>query len=367
MIAFRDETARRLGLDLIVHVNEDGLRRGINPIASGSALHTQVMKTEALKQALDQHGFDAAFGGARRDEEKSRAKERIFSLPHREPRLGPAQPAAGALEPLQHPHPAGRDRSASSRSRTGPSSTCGTTCWPRASPWCRSTSPSSGRWCAAPAPGSWSTTTACRSRRASGRRCARCASARSAATRCPARSRSTADTLEDDRGRDARRPHLRAPGPPDRLRRGRLDGEEEARGLFLMNAFDRAPGTPRRQAAARGDKSLLRFLTCGSVDDGKSTLIGRLLSRARLIPEDQLRAARDATAASTAPPGEDIDLALLVDGLEAERAAGHHHRRRLPLLRHAAPLASSSPTRRATSSTRATWRPAPRTPTSPSC
>jgi sulfate adenylyltransferase subunit 2 len=80
MIAFRDETARRLGLELLVHTNEDGPRRGIDPITSGSALHTTVMKTEALKQALDRHGFDAAFGGARRDEEKSRAKERVFSL-----------------------------------------------------------------------------------------------------------------------------------------------------------------------------------------------------------------------------------------------------------------------------------------------
>jgi sulfate adenylyltransferase subunit 2 len=80
MIAFRDVTARRLGLDLIVHVNQDGLARGIDPIKSGSSLHTQIMKTEALKQALDLHGFDAAFGGARRDEEKSRAKERIFSF-----------------------------------------------------------------------------------------------------------------------------------------------------------------------------------------------------------------------------------------------------------------------------------------------
>jgi sulfate adenylyltransferase subunit 2 len=80
MIAFRDETAGRLGIDLIVHTNEDGVRRGIDPVASGSALHTAVMKTEALKQALDRHGFDAAFGGARRDEEKSRAKERVFSL-----------------------------------------------------------------------------------------------------------------------------------------------------------------------------------------------------------------------------------------------------------------------------------------------
>ena len=80
MIAFRDATAKRLGVDLIVHINQDGVARGINPIASGSQVHTQVMKTEALRQALDKGGWDAAFGGARRDEEKSRAKERIFSF-----------------------------------------------------------------------------------------------------------------------------------------------------------------------------------------------------------------------------------------------------------------------------------------------
>ncbi|HEY7609099.1 MAG TPA: sulfate adenylyltransferase subunit CysD [Alphaproteobacteria bacterium] len=79
MIRFRDATAARLELDLIVHVNDEGVKRGISPIASGSALHTQVMKTEALRQALTLHGFDAAIGGARRDEERSRAKERIFS------------------------------------------------------------------------------------------------------------------------------------------------------------------------------------------------------------------------------------------------------------------------------------------------
>jgi sulfate adenylyltransferase subunit 2 len=80
MIRFRDATAERLGLELLVHINEDGVKRGINPFDSGSNLHTQVMKTDGLKQALDKYGFDAAFGGARRDEEKSRAKERIFSF-----------------------------------------------------------------------------------------------------------------------------------------------------------------------------------------------------------------------------------------------------------------------------------------------
>jgi sulfate adenylyltransferase subunit 2 len=80
MIAFRDATAARLGVPLIVHVNQDGLARGIGPFTHGSAVHTDVMKTQALKQALDQYGFDAAFGGARRDEEKSRAKERVVSF-----------------------------------------------------------------------------------------------------------------------------------------------------------------------------------------------------------------------------------------------------------------------------------------------
>ncbi|WP_274597212.1 sulfate adenylyltransferase subunit CysD [Microvirga tunisiensis] len=80
MIAFRDRRARELGLDLLVHTNPDGLARNIGPISHGSEVHTDVMKTLALKQALERYGFDAAFGGARRDEEKSRAKERVFSL-----------------------------------------------------------------------------------------------------------------------------------------------------------------------------------------------------------------------------------------------------------------------------------------------
>jgi sulfate adenylyltransferase subunit 2 len=80
MIVFRDETARRLSLELIVYVHEEGVAQNINPIDSGSAMHTRVMKTEALKCALDRYGFDAAIGGARRDEEASRAKERVFSV-----------------------------------------------------------------------------------------------------------------------------------------------------------------------------------------------------------------------------------------------------------------------------------------------
>ena len=80
MIAFRDRITAELGLQLLVHINQDGLDRGIGPFTHGSAVHTDVMKTQGLKQALDKYGFDAAFGGARRDEEKSRAKERVFSF-----------------------------------------------------------------------------------------------------------------------------------------------------------------------------------------------------------------------------------------------------------------------------------------------
>ena len=80
MVAFRDRRAAELGIDLIVHINQEGVAQGVGPFSHGSSVHTDVMKTQSLKQALDKYGFDAAFGGARRDEEKSRAKERVFSF-----------------------------------------------------------------------------------------------------------------------------------------------------------------------------------------------------------------------------------------------------------------------------------------------
>jgi sulfate adenylyltransferase subunit 2 len=91
MIAFRDETARQRGLELLVHINQQGVAAGINPFTHGSAVHTDVMKTQGLIQALDRYGFDAAFGGARRDEEKSRAKERVFSIRSAQHRWDPKQ------------------------------------------------------------------------------------------------------------------------------------------------------------------------------------------------------------------------------------------------------------------------------------
>jgi len=89
MIHFRDQMARQAGMDLIVHINQEGLQMGISPFVHGSKKHTDIMKTESLKQALNKYGFDAAFGGARRDEEKSRAKERIFSFRDKNHRWDP--------------------------------------------------------------------------------------------------------------------------------------------------------------------------------------------------------------------------------------------------------------------------------------
>ena len=80
MIAFRDMMAKKVGMELIVHINEEGVKQGVGPFTHGSSVHTDIMKTQGLKQALDKYGFDAAFGGARRDEEKSRAKERVYSF-----------------------------------------------------------------------------------------------------------------------------------------------------------------------------------------------------------------------------------------------------------------------------------------------
>ena len=125
--------------------------QGINPFDHGSPLHTDMWKTEGLKQALDKYGFDAAFGGARRDEEKSPRQGAHLLLPLGPAPLGPEEPAARALAALQRPQAPGENRSASSRSPTGPSSTSGNTSTWRTSRSCRSTSRPSGRWSSATA------------------------------------------------------------------------------------------------------------------------------------------------------------------------------------------------------------------------
>src|SRR5690606_8980126 len=121
---------------------------------------------------------------------------------------------------------------------------------------------------------------------------------------------------------DAGLAHLRAGGTADRCRRGRLDGKEEAGGLFLMSALPaEAPPPLEGWLAEQTGKSLLRFLTCGSVDDGKSTLIGRLLYDSHQVLDDQLASLR-ADSRNRVTGGDGIDFSLLVDGLAAEREQG---------------------------------------------
>ncbi len=108
MIRHRDTVAETYGARLIVHINQDGVKRGVSPVASGSSLHTRVMKTDALKQALDQHGFDVAFGGARRDEEKSSRQGTHLLGARPRPHLGSASSETRALEAMELSPPARR-------------------------------------------------------------------------------------------------------------------------------------------------------------------------------------------------------------------------------------------------------------------
>lgn len=126
MYEFRDRTAKAYGCELLVHKNPEGVAMGINPFVHGSAKHTDIMKTEGLKQALNKYGFDAAFGGARRDEEKSRAKERIYSFRDRFHRWDP-KTSALSCGTTTTARSTKAKAFASSRSPTGPSWTSGST------------------------------------------------------------------------------------------------------------------------------------------------------------------------------------------------------------------------------------------------
>ena len=137
MIAFRDAFCREHGLRLIVHTNTAPEARALNPVTAGSKTWTDVMKTQALLQALTAGGFDAAFGGARRDEEKSRAKERVYSFRDQFHQWDPKNQRPD-LE-LSTGESRKAKASACSPCRTGRSSTSGSTCTSRRSPWCRST------------------------------------------------------------------------------------------------------------------------------------------------------------------------------------------------------------------------------------
>ena len=147
MIEFRDRTVAELGLELLVHRNPECLALGVNPFDHGSATHTDLWKTQGLRQALDKHRFDLAFGGARRDEEASRAKERVFSFRYRRPPLGPARPTPGAVAALQRAHGARREHPGVPAVQLD---RAGRVALPRSArgfPWCRCTSRRRDRSC----------------------------------------------------------------------------------------------------------------------------------------------------------------------------------------------------------------------------
>lgn len=187
MIAFRDRRAAETGVDLRVHINPDGVAQDVSPISHGAAVHTDIMKTQGLKQALEQGGFDAAIGGARRDEEKSRAKERVFSFRNARHRWDPKNQRPELWNLYNARTKPGESV------RVFPLSN-----WTELDVWlyiyrekfrwCRCTLPPLARWWHATVPGSWSTTRVCRCIQAKPRNCVRCASARWAATRSPVRS-----------------------------------------------------------------------------------------------------------------------------------------------------------------------------------
>ena len=334
---------KRLGLELIVHTNEQGVNDGISPITHGSALYTDIMKTEALKQTLASHGFDAAFGGARRDEEKSRAKERVFSFRNAAQNWDPKR---------QRPelwHLANTKIRPGESMRVFPLSN-----WTELDVWTYihlEDIPVVPLYFAADRPvvergGMLIMVDDERLPLDAGEK-PKTERVRFRTLGCyplTGAIHSNADKRAGDhRGAD-RDALFRAPGPRHRPRSVGLDGEEEAGGLFLMPRLS-IVGNERESDAERGshariaaeeNRGLLRFLTCGSVDDGKSTLIGRLLYDSSLVYEDQLQGAEQ----DQKRPGavsERCARSLAAGRRPAGRArAEDHHRRRLSIFLDAA-------------------------------
>ena len=173
MYAHRDRMVAESGVQLITHTNPQGLAEGVGPFTHGSNYHTDVMKTQALKQALDAHGFDVVFGGARRDEEKSRAKERVFSFRAPGHRWDP-KAQRPELWNLYNTRIQPDETIRVFPIATGPSSTSGNTSLTSTSPSCPCTWPPSAQWCSAAGSGSWWMTIVSRLQQGSRRKCGVC-------------------------------------------------------------------------------------------------------------------------------------------------------------------------------------------------
>ena len=312
MYAMREQMAQQAGMPLLVHQNPEALARGINPFDHGSQVHTDLWKTQGLMQALSQHGFDAAIGGARRDEEKSRAKERVFSLRNAEQRWDPRSQRPELWQLYN-----ARKRPGESL-RVFPLSN-----WTELDVWQYIQQENIDvvpLYLAAPRPvverqGALIMVDDERLPLLPGEQPVQ-RQVRFRTLGCyplTGAVESSADTLAKVIDELQVGPHQRAPGPRHRPRRRCLDGERRSR-----------RATSDGRAASQSPPSrpdLLRFITCGSVDDGKSTLIGRLLFDCQALPEDQL-AALTLDSQRWGTQGGELDFALLMDGLSAEREQG---------------------------------------------
>ena len=321
MYRLRQEITQKYNLQLIIHTNPEGVERGINPFTHGSAVHTDVMKTQALKQALDKYGFDAAFGGARRDEEKSRAKERVFSFRSAQHRWDPKNQRP-ELWSLYNTHMR-RGESL----RVFPMSN-----WTELDIWqyiYLHDIPIVPLYFAAERPvvernGTLIMVDDDRMPLHPGE-VPQLKKVRFRTLGCyplTGAIESEADSLVGDHPGNAADDDFRTAGSRHRPRPVGVDGEEEAGGVLLMSHVSDLIATDIEAYLHQHEhKSLLRFITCGSVDDGKSTLIGRLLYDSKMIFEDQL-AALEADSKKVGTQGGELDFALLVDGLAAEREQG---------------------------------------------
>ena len=321
MYKLRAEITQRYKLQLIVHTNPDGVAQGVNPFTHGSAVHTDVMKTQALKQALDLHGFNAAFGGGRRDEEKSRAKERVFSFRSAQHRWDPKNQRPELWSLYNTRMHKGESL------RVFPMSN-----WTELDIWqyiYLHDLPIVPLYYAAERPvverdGTLIMVDDDRMPLRPGEQ-PMLKKVRFRTLGCyplTGAIESEADTLTAIIQEMLLTTHVRAAGPPDRLTTSRRRWRRRSRrGTSDGHISDMIATDIHAYLHAHEHKSLLRFITCGSVDDGKSTLIGRLLYDSKMIFEDQL-AALEADSKKVGTQGGELDFALLVDGLAAEREQG---------------------------------------------
>ena len=304
-----------------MHQNPECVRLGINPFDHGSAMHTDMWKTEGLKQALDTNQFDLAFGGARRDEEKSRAKERVFSIRSAQHRWDPKRQRPELWRVYN------ARTSVGETVRVFPLSN-----WTELDVWQyihQEQIPIVPLYFAAPRPvverdGTLIMVDDERLPLAPGE------VPEQRSIRFRTLGLLPADRGHREHGRHADRDHpgdaadhlVGTSGTGDRPRRFGVHGAQEAGGLLLVAHVDPLIATDIDAYLERQEhKSLLRFITCGSVDDGKSTLIGRFLYESKLVFEDHL-AALEADSKRVGTQGGELDFALLVDGLAAEREQG---------------------------------------------